>query len=669
MNGLMRVLKRPPSRPAPASTKGGPVQTGFLNGNGSLADKTNMVPGSSWRDHFKIDADILKSFWGDFSQSSPIRASELTEAGAASSLEFVLWCLREGHFSEEAFVQYHSKTYELPVVKASFFETPIDYDFWNRVKDIHPWTSDCVPLADWDGTLLIASVWPFQPFKASLRHRLVLAAPSLLRELHRNLHGKSAAPEVANPQPKQGPKLESEPAPKLEDDSGDPFAALSRAIGLADSNNLDASAATDEASTSEAPEGLVIPEGLSFSSDEISRLNLTTDLPSDVQTESQTDSPELELSMEPEPEPTPALAPEPAPAVVAPPVAPKLVTKSSPPPPPPMMPFAPVVTMEAPAMVRPVVEKVAPKSEPPPLGSEVKVPARPVAEATVVVKADQASFEVPPESMLEEKLEIQTSTPTAPTEAPKARRPLFEPGSTAKPASPATTSKSVSGGAASDSSSRTQTGTGTATRSRRLETTPLTSFFSAGGLAQNPVNAKSALRSAPSPAKYAGSVISINKIEPVHLDQCTSVDEAGAQALLQACNTFETCMILLFKDGVLQPWKWTDLMLSVKGDKPDDIDLREPSIFKVVFRTAKPYHGYVVTSTVNQKFFNEFYRGLLPKHATVIPIMIDGRMGGMILGLTNSKIDYRQSLRLMERLGYDLARVFKMLRGSVAKAS
>jgi len=43
-------------------------------------------------------------------------------------------------------------------------------------------------------------------------------------------------------------------------------------------------------------------------------------------------------------------------------------------------------------------------------------------------------------------------------------------------------------------------------------------------------------------------------------------------------------------------------------------------------------------------------------------------MGGMVLGFTNSKVDYRQSLRLMERLTFDLARVFKSLRGTMAKA-
>lgn len=660
-----------------------------------MADKLSMVPSPSWRDHFKIDENILKSFWGDFSQSSPIRASELTQSGAAQSIEFVLWCIREGHFSEEAFLHHQSKTYEIPIVSAAFFDSPVDRDFWNRVKDAHPWTSECVPLTEWDGFLLIASVWPQRSIKASLRHRLVFATPTQLREFYGRLQRPSAAPTAAPISPPISlPKESQEP------DNGDPFAALSRSMGLPTDGDEtpEGDLLSHEGDASdEAPEGLVIPEGLSFSSDELSRLNEQDDGPA-APAKDLTPIPEPLAkrppppTATPAPEPAPAKVPAPAPAPVlvrapetAPdaaavrPSPPKPTTKAPPPPPPPVMPFSPVVTPDAPAMVKPVSPKVQPP--PPPVAvptapssapaasaaATSNAPSRPPAEATVVVSADAVGADPSPDAPSSKVPD--TAPMTSSIESPKTRRPLFEPSSGEKPTPTATIPKAVSGGAASATASGTQTATGTAARNRRLEATPLTSFFSPGSMAPNPVNAKSAIRSAPSNSKYSGHVISINKIEPMHLDQCTNVDEAGAQALLQTCNTFETGMILLFKDGVLQPWKWTDLMLSVKGDKPDDIDLREPSIFKVVFRTAKPYHGYVVTSTVNQKFFNEFYRGLMPKHATVIPIMIDGRMGGMILGLTNSKIDYRQSLRLMERLGFDIARVFKMLRGALAKAS
>ncbi len=299
-----------------------------------------------------------------------------------------------------------------------------------------------------------------------------------------------------------------------------------------------------------------------------------------------------------------------------------------------------------------MVKPAAPMTPPPPPSAKTEMPfapksaPRPAAEATIVVNAAADS---------------QGATQVA-SPATKVRKPLFEPTSATPPINPdATINVPMGNRGTAVSPNETQSGnTGTAARSaRRLEMTPVTSFFGIGGKSSGRVRNEA----------YAKRAISISKVEPIHLDQCTSIDEAGVQALLQSCNIFETAMILLFKDGELVPWKWSDLFLSVNGEKPEAIELKEPSIFKVVFRTAKPYHGYVVTSAANQKFFNEFYRGMLPKHATVIPIMIDGRMGGMLLGFTNSKLDYRQSLRLMERLAFDLGRIFKTMRGAVAKAS
>jgi hypothetical protein len=699
-----------------------------------------MVPARSWRDHFQIDDKILQAFWSEFQESSPLRASELNAKTAAASVEFVLWCVREGHFTEADFTRYQSEAFNLPVIRDDFFSSPIDHDFWARVKDLHSWTASCVPLTEWEGYMLIGSVWPEETIKTSLRHRLVLATPSNLRAHYDRFQSKGAPapftmpnatiappppvkaepppPVVAEPPPlkvetpvektvEPVAAAKTEKKPEIKFDPADPFAALSRELGLMpDETKADEHATTGEdAHGAEAPDGLVIPEGLSFDKDELSRLvGLDTSAPiasdaaeasSDEKATSQTSSePNFEpgtvvhdfetgegevvarkqsdfaaslqqpmpaqatpmtgaiFELEPIPE-TPenpevdldATQPSivkhdfPPPPTVVPPVAepPPVDAVAKPPKPTPpslVIPFAPVVTPTQPAMVKPAAPEVAP----PPLPStpDSKQPQRPVPEATIVVQADETVAE--------------PQTPKTP------RRPLFEPASDSPQSGPIT--GNIPKPTFRPASSITQTGT----RGRRLESTPVTSFFGMGGAA-GPSLSKS--RNA---NDYSGRVVSISKLQPIHLDQCSSVDEAGAQALLQACNIFETAMILLFKDGELQPWKWNDLFLSVNGERPDAVDLQEPSIFKVVFRTAKPYHGYVVTSTVNQKFFNEFYRGMLPKHATVIPIMIDGRMGGMLLCFTNSKIDYRQSLRLMERLSFDLARVFKSLRTN-AKAS
>lgn len=704
-----------------------------------------MVSSGSWRDHFKIDDKILKAFWDEFSDSSPIRASELTLKTAVSTTEFVLWCVREGYFTEEAFTKFQSEAFNLPVIRHAFFETPIDHSFWERVKDLHPWTASCFPIADWEGFLLIGSVWPTETFKSSMRHRLVLGTPSSLREFHTRFLDKEKPIVAAAPAPftipervmaaavehnepptarieNSIPKKQTAPVvEKPNSDSGDPFAALSRELGISSSDETPM-ADNAHSELGEAPEGLVMPEGLSFSKDEFARLDsvaaTSTDednaleglvfdnadetarepspvLPEDasgvrpevqeggtivhnfetgnqevvarksepvlsIQNESAQNKStpsiddgrgfvlpvesELALTVDDSThqesvfEPVPAMSEldafdklaldlknESAGAALE-DTQPSVVIDAVP-----SMPFAPIVTPASPAKVKPAAPP------PPPLRletpEEAAQSARPIAEATIVVNAANAM------------------APASPATA-KIRKPLFEPVGNPAAVAPANPG-------ATHAPSETQSGqTGTATRARRLEATPMTSFFGISSTSGRVRNESVSRRA-----------ITISKIEPIHLDQCSSIDEAGAQALLQACNIFETAMILLFKDGELQPWKWSDLFLSVNGEKPEPIELKDPSIFKVAFRTAKPYHGYVVTSVTNQKFFNEFYRGMLPKHATVAPVMIDGRMGGMLLGFTNSKIDYRQSLRLMERLSFDLGRVFKNLRGTMSKAS
>ncbi len=684
-----------------------------------------MVSSGSWRDHFKIDDNILKAFWEEFSESSPLRASEFTLETAQSTTEFVLWCVRERHFTEQSFIEYQSELLNMPAIRQEFFATPIDEAFWERVKDLHPWTASCFPLSEWEGHLLIASVWPDESLKLSIPHSFALGTPTGLREFYARYQAIEAfkipvdvaieapisaeAPQVDEPPVVVAPPVVAPPAKKSAPapifDDGDPFAALSRELGLL--NGAASSEATSEeaAPEAEAPEGFVIPDGLKFSTEEVSRLGLSQVSEADATPTAESSDTTFENNEAPEglstftassietPEVQPEVAEggtllhnfetgshevvarkappnlsepaaqgEPAQSIFAPmaleaPVSetvpeaileidldvtqPSIVVHEAAP----VMPFAPIVTPSSPAMVRPPLPPAPPaikitEAVPPTAKAfEPESPARPVAEATIVVSAVNSE----------------------PETAPKVRKPLFEPaaGDSALPKTAIADRMKEMAAQRGGTQSSTQSGTQTGTKSKKLEAPPLTSFFSRDSLKQSGRVRNDA---------YANHTISISKIEPIHLDQCSSIDEAGAQALLQASNLFETAMILLFKDGELQPWKWSDLFLSINGEKPAPVELKDPSIFKVVFRTAKPYHGYVVTSTTNQKFFNEFYRGMLPKHATVIPIMIDGRMGGMLLAFTNSKIDYRQSLRLMERLSFDLSRVFKMLRGTMSKA-
>lgn len=766
--------------------------------------KVTMVLSPSWRDHFKIDDSLLEAFWEDFSQSSPIRASEMNPATAEQSIEFVLWCVQQGHFTEEAYTKWQSQAFEIPVIRKAFFEAPTDLVFWERVKELHPWSATCMPLAEWDDVLLVAITSANSELALSRRHRLVLATPTSLREFFERVDHASVSnpriqvePAVSKPEVKTEVKTEVKPAPKPEPkkvapkvDDGDPFAALSRELDLlnqkgganqepTDSIGDDhALPAIDEHS---APEGLVIPEGLSFDPAELSRLNgldlshqegIAADAPSATEPDEEGSDVSFELPptdaqqqesqssqaaaqaqtssaaddenapeggtlvhnfetgkdeivdkpvetnssavLAPQPSATtePALSLEPIKNVDDDPLAALVMatepaaTESAKPglnAAIPGLPFAGHLTSDNtssdenfPPSQNETVSQASPFSDktfgqkPAISADDNSIPGLEDLDKThpsaVIpnpdpVKTPEPALHVAPQA--EAPKPVDSPAPQTNSDAPataRVRKPLFEPASSAPPKTTgnafeprsasgpgfdATKAVSIQNNSA-NANDQTDSGvtTGTQTKSRRLDPTPVTSMFGANNPAIHQERPGSGAQAA-----YLNKSIAVGKLDPIHLDQCRSIDEAGAQAIMQACNIFETAMILLFKDGDLMPWKWNDLFLSVHGDKPVPIDLVEPSIFKVVFRTAKPYHGYVVTSEVNQKFFNEFYRGMLPKHATVIPVMIDGRMGGMLLGFTNSKIDYRQSLRLMERLSFDLSRVFKSLRGTMSKAS
>lgn len=632
----------------------GPVPGRFLNQIERMADKPDMDSFTEWQSHFNIPSDA----WDSFRQTLDSTATEDT---GPNSLAFVIWCIENGHLSESQFTSWLAELSELPVVRNEYFEIPVDLPFWERVRDVAAWTAERLPLADWDGTLTVGSLWP--PISTAFVNQpvsVVLCPPRGLMFLASQLGlGRTESVQPTEPAesltstPETQPPAASASAIEAENTgTADPvfstpepapagagedfFAKLERSMntdGVQFGAGSDTPASGDqESSVSEdTVDDFALPDGLSLNPEDLKGLKASmapnADTNSDLsaigpahgtvvhnfesgENEVQEKKPLPEVAatiavkletVEPEP-----AAPEPAPEVIAAPV------------------FAPLE-----ARTEPIAAPAPVKEETP----------EPVAKSDLLKRSDSKSitdrFKITPPPM------AVPPPPPIPQPAAQmaAQSPATEP--TKKPAS------------------------------RRFEAPAVTSFFGVmtnGG--KSPAMGGAAVEVAKSQEELVKlKAIPLSQLETRHIDESRSIDEAGSQSLAQVSNIFEVSMILLFRDGSLLPWKWSDLFLSVKGDRPDPIDLDEPSIFKIVFKTGKPYHGYVVTNPVNQKFFNEFYRGMLPKHATLVPVMVDSRMAGMILGFTNSKVDYRQSLRLMERLSFDLGRVFTKLRTGMAKSA
>lgn len=154
---------------------------------------------------------------------------------------------------------------------------------------------------------------------------------------------------------------------------------------------------------------------------------------------------------------------------------------------------------------------------------------------------------------------------------------------------------------------------------------------------------------------------------PRPLEACSSKRDLGAIAITHVLMTFENAMVLLCYDGPkLKPWLCSEPLVQNTQGRDHWIELDTPSIFRIVKRTSLPYHGYVTPSPINSAFFNVYYRGAIPKHVTLVPIMVSGKMVGMLMGISESEVPLKTSLLNMEKIADEFALHWQRLEASAA---
>lgn len=125
---------------------------------------------------------------------------------------------------------------------------------------------------------------------------------------------------------------------------------------------------------------------------------------------------------------------------------------------------------------------------------------------------------------------------------------------------------------------------------------------------------------------------------------------------------FEKSMILMFKNGNLEPHAWDQSWVKVAHSQAA-IDVSTPSIFRIVNETQRPYHGYVVPNLINDAFFGTWNSGQTPQHVTICPIIHEKRLYGMILGATTQEAAKKFQLHHIQEIAND---AFAMLSSSKA---
>ena len=133
----------------------------MLNADASVSDTSSMGNSPDWVIEFKISGTVLDA-----------AAKSAEKAG----VDLLRWCLMNGKLNEKEYLRWAMSKYSLPVVDADFFASVPDLSLWKKLRAMGLWNTSLVPLAEWDGCLLIGCLEPPAALELERNHRFVLAS-------------------------------------------------------------------------------------------------------------------------------------------------------------------------------------------------------------------------------------------------------------------------------------------------------------------------------------------------------------------------------------------------------------------------------------------------------------------------------------------------------------
>lgn len=131
----------------------------------------------AWFEHFK---EQLQGLTESFEQSG-------------SPLSLLGYALREKKLSSEEYLKWAVAHYKLPKLRTQFFkETPLSQEMFAKWATHYPWSTECLPVAEWDGSLIVVCLQPPQDFPSVPASIIVLATFEDLEEAWRVFHPEKA---------------------------------------------------------------------------------------------------------------------------------------------------------------------------------------------------------------------------------------------------------------------------------------------------------------------------------------------------------------------------------------------------------------------------------------------------------------------------------------------
>jgi hypothetical protein len=95
----------------------------------------------NWQDHFK----------------SAIQNAESLYSKDSTDVSLLMFCLRSKLISSASYLAWAKENFQIPVLSEKFFQihTP-QRELYKKWQKVHKWTKECLPVAEWDGVLIVA---------------------------------------------------------------------------------------------------------------------------------------------------------------------------------------------------------------------------------------------------------------------------------------------------------------------------------------------------------------------------------------------------------------------------------------------------------------------------------------------------------------------------------
>lgn len=119
---------------------------------------------------------------------------------SGSPLSLLAFALKNQKIGAEAYLAWATEFYKLPKLQSRFFtETPVSQEMFAKWATHYPWSSECLPVAEWDGAVIVACLHPPQDFPTNPACAFVLANYDDLVKCWDLLHKKAPALSVVTP--------------------------------------------------------------------------------------------------------------------------------------------------------------------------------------------------------------------------------------------------------------------------------------------------------------------------------------------------------------------------------------------------------------------------------------------------------------------------------------